>query len=157
MTFSIEFKNPSGVQNFQPDLSAGMQTVFAQTANALLFQSTEGAKERVLDDSRKPRNRTGAYLQSIHSESTKSKFQVVGQVASAHPNAAILEFGSRPHVIEAKDKNTLFWPGALSPVKKVNHPGTPAFKVLGNAVEEGLESLGGLFQQNLIEQFQDRS
>ncbi|VAX27385.1 Phage capsid and scaffold [hydrothermal vent metagenome] len=157
MTISIELKNLSGVQNFQTGLPARMQTVFAQTANALLFKSTESAKERVLDDSRKPRNRSGAYLQSIHSESTKSKFQVVGQVASAHPNAAILEFGSRPHVIEAKDKNTLFWPGASSPVKKVNHPGTPAFNVLGSAVEEGLESLGGLFQQKLSEQFQDRS
>lgn len=32
--------------------------------------------------------------------------------------------GTRPHRIEAKDKQALYWPGAIHPVKSVNHPGT---------------------------------
>jgi hypothetical protein len=39
---------------------------------------------------------------------------------------ADLELGTEPHVIVPRDKKALFWPGAAHPVKKVNHPGTPA-------------------------------
>lgn len=37
-----------------------------------------------------------------------------------------VEFGTRPHVIEPKDKQALAWPGAEHPVRRVNHPGTEA-------------------------------
>jgi len=79
---------------------------------------------------------------------------MVGQIASNHPQAATLEFGSRPHVIEAKDQKTLFWPGAVFPVKKVNHPGTPAFRILGSAVERALENAESIVQQRLIDKFE---
>jgi len=153
MSVSIEFKNSSEIQTFQTSLADAMQEVFAQTADAIIFESVEAAKEQVRSESRKPRSRSGRYLQSIHSETVKTQFQVIGQVASSHPQAAIIEFGSRPHVIAAKDNNTLFWPGASFPVKRVNHPGTPAFKVLGNAVEAGLGNATRIFQQKLIEKF----
>ena len=153
MSISIQFKNLSEVQTFQNDLSEAMQEVFAETATAIIFSATEAAREQVSSESRKPNSPTGRYLQSIHSESVKTQFQVIGQVASNHPQAAILEFGSRPHVIEAKDKNTLFWPGASFPVKKVNHPGTPAFRILGNAVEKALENAERIVHQKLVEKF----
>lgn len=31
---------------------------------------------------------------------------------------------TRPHVIEARNKRALFWPGAAHPVRRVNHPGS---------------------------------
>jgi hypothetical protein len=154
MSISIELKNLSAVQAFATRLPDKMQAVFSATADAILFfESVAAAKEQVLDDSRKPRSRSGGYLRSIHSKTVKTRFQVIGQVVSDHEQAAVLEFGSPPHVIEAKDKNTLFWPGAFFPVKKVNHPGTPAFKVLGQSVERGLAQVDRIVQQKLADEF----
>ena len=154
MSISIEFKNLSQVEAFQTNLSEAMQEVFAETADAIIFSATEAAREQVRSESRKPNSPTGRYLQSIHSESVKTQFQVIGHVASNHPQAEVLEFGSRPHVIEAKDKKTLFWPGASFPVKKVNHPGTPAFRVLGSAVEEALQNAERIVHQKLVQKFE---
>jgi len=154
MSISIELKNLSQVETFQTSLSEAMQEVFAETADAIIFSATEAAREQVSSQARKPNSPTGRYLQSIHSESFKTQFQVIGKIASDHPQAAILEFGSRPHVIEAKDKKTLFWPGAAFPVKKVNHPGTPAFRVLGSAVEQGLQNVERIVHQKLVEKFE---
>ncbi len=155
MSILIEFKNLTGVQNFQNNLAEGMQEVFSETADAILFESVTVAKDRVRSELRKPNSRTGRYLHSIHAQAVKTPFQVMGKIASNHPQAAVIEFGSRPHVIEAKDKSTLFWPGASFPAKKVNHPGTPAFKVLGQAVEQGLQNIQRDFQQNLARKFSD--
>jgi hypothetical protein len=153
MTISIELKNSSGIQAFQIDLSDAVQDIFTETADVLIFESVQAAREQVRSESRKPRSRSGRYLQSIQSRAVKTRFQVIGQVASNHPQAEIIEFGSRPHVIEAKDKNTLFWPGAPFPVKKVNHPGTPAFRVLGSAVEEGLAKAERILSQVIDKKF----
>lgn len=43
-----------------------------------------------------------------------------------------VEFGTAPHVIRPRAKKALHWPGALHPVARVNHPGTPAFAMLRN-------------------------
>jgi hypothetical protein len=153
MSISIELKNLSGIQDFQINLSEEMQEVFTETADAILFESVTTAKEQVRSESRKPNSRSGRYLQSIHPESVKTRFQVIGKIASNHPQAAIIEFGSRPHVIEAKNKSTLFWPGASYPVKKVNHPGTPAFKVLGHAAEKGLQNAQRILNQVINKKF----
>lgn len=153
MSFSIQFKNLSEVKKFSLDLAAKMNEVFSETAEALVLRAADAAREQVRSESQKPRGRTGSYLKSIRSEVEASPFQVIGKVASDHPQATVLEFGSRPHVIQAKNKETLFWPGARSPVKKVNHPGTPAFKVIGNAAEQVLESTEVVFNQILNEKF----
>lgn len=34
--------------------------------------------------------------------------------------------GTKPHVIRPKRKRALSWPSAAHPVRRVNHPGTPA-------------------------------
>jgi len=47
-------------------------------------------------------------------------------VGTDRPYAGAHQFGSRPHVIRAKNKRALFWPGASHPVRQVNHPGLPA-------------------------------
>jgi phage gpG-like protein len=46
-------------------------------------------------------------------------------IGSDREYAAAHQLGSKPHVIEAKNKKALFWKGASHPVKSVNHPGLP--------------------------------
>lgn len=153
MSFSIQLKNFSGLQNFKSDLVKTVNEVFIETSQAVVLDAERAAKDRVRSESRKPRGRTGRYFRSIYSEVDRNPFQVIGKLASDHPQAAILEFGSRPHVIEARKNKTLFWPGARFPVKKVNHPGTPAFKVLGGAAEEAVENVQVIFNQVMIRKF----
>jgi hypothetical protein len=153
VSFSIQFKNPSEVQKFPLDLTARMSEVFVETANALVQGAVNTAREQVLSESRKPLKGTGRYLKSIHSEVEVNKFQVIGKVASDHPQAAVLEFGSRPHVIKARNKETLFWPGARFPVKQVNHPGTPAFRVLGGSAEQAVENAQAMLNQAINKNF----
>jgi HK97 gp10 family phage protein len=37
-----------------------------------------------------------------------------------------VEYGTKAHVIRAKNKKALYWKGAKHPVKKANHPGSKA-------------------------------
>ena len=37
-----------------------------------------------------------------------------------------VEYGTKAHIIKAKNKKVLYWKGAKHPVKKVNHPGSKA-------------------------------
>ena len=37
-----------------------------------------------------------------------------------------VEYGTRAHIIRAKNKKALYWKGAKHPVKQVNHPGSKA-------------------------------
>ncbi|MEK9627836.1 MAG: hypothetical protein VW455_02315 [Nitrospinota bacterium] len=118
-------------------LSFGVQNAAREMGRMLINQSESIAKERILSQDKKPRMRTGKYFQSIHSEFIEGdalSFST-GYLKSNSPIAPILEFGSRPHIIRARKKKYLFWPGAKHPVKQFNHPGTPPFRVLGNAVE----------------------
>lgn len=75
--------------------------------------------EDIADDARRmvPVD-TGELRASIHTDHP-------GRVVVGTDHWAPTEYGSRPHVIEAKPGGALFWPGAAHPVAKVNHPGTP--------------------------------
>ena len=50
--------------------------------------------------------------------------------------APMVEFGTRPHIIRAKNKKALYWKGASHPVKQVNHPGSKAKPYLIPAFEK---------------------
>ena len=50
--------------------------------------------------------------------------------------APMVEFGTRPHMIRAKNKKALYWKGAKHPVKQVNHPGSKAKPYLIPAFEK---------------------
>ena len=50
--------------------------------------------------------------------------------------APMVEFGTRPHIIRAKNKKALYWKGAKHPVKQVNHPGSKAKPYLIPAFEK---------------------
>jgi hypothetical protein len=71
--------------------------------------------------------RTGFLTQSFRAELTSGMLRWF-PTASYAP---YVEFGTKPHVIEPKDKKALYWPGAAHPVRKVNHPGTPANDFMG--------------------------
>ena len=55
--------------------------------------------------------------------------------------APMVEFGTRPHIIRAKNKKALYWKGATHPVKQVNHPGSKAKPYLIPAFEKEKNNL----------------
>jgi hypothetical protein len=77
---------------------------------------------------------TGDYGRGFRKERTRIGGKAAVTVSNVDPKAIILERGTRPHVIEPKDKQALAWPGGRHPVKKVNHPGTPALHILRRAL-----------------------
>lgn len=99
--------------------------------------------------------RTGRLKQSIQIKVLNDKV-VIG------PNteyAAYVEFGTKPHVIEAKPGNTLSWmgPGGRQFAKKVNHPGTKAQPYVRPAFEDWVDTLGALAAQANIERLKRKS
>ena len=50
--------------------------------------------------------------------------------------APMVEYGTKAHIIRAKNKKALYWKGAKHPVKKVNHPGSKAKPYLIPAFEK---------------------
>lgn len=81
-----------------------------------------------------PHAKTGDYGRSFKKVRTRIRGKAAVEVINDSDHSAILEFGTRPHVIEPKDKQALAWPGGRHPVKKVNHPGTPALHILRRAL-----------------------
>lgn len=57
-----------------------------------------------------------------------------GVVGTNLKYAKAVHDGSPPHVIRAKNKKALFWPGAAHPVRAVRHPGNKANPYLANAL-----------------------
>ena len=55
--------------------------------------------------------------------------------------ARLVEEGTRPHTIRAKNKKALYWKGAKHPVKSVRHPGSKAKPYLIPAFEKEKEIL----------------
>ncbi len=58
--------------------------------------------------------------------------------------AAMVEGGTKPHLIVPKNKKALFWKGALNPYKAVQHPGTKANPFFQRGVEQ---SINGILEQ----------
>lgn len=70
--------------------------------------------------------RTGRMAASITRRDVRrlvSRITVGGKGIEYWPT---VEYGSHPHVIRPRKKQALHWPTAVHPVKRVNHPGTPA-------------------------------
>jgi hypothetical protein len=79
-------------------------------------------------------NRTFEYARGLKMERFVRRGVAGVRLVATAPHSATLEWGSRPHIIEAKDKKALFWLGADHPVRKVHHPGTAAQHILRNAL-----------------------
>lgn len=100
-----------------------------------VYRELERRAQRVVDLAQQiAPEKTGEYKRSFKIERTRVRGKAAVEVRNDAPHALVVEFGSRPHVIEPRDKQALSWPGARHPVKKVNHPGTPAFHVLRRAL-----------------------
>ncbi|WP_433730995.1 hypothetical protein ACQP2Y_21550 [Actinoplanes sp. CA-051413] len=78
--------------------------------------------------------KTGEYGRGFHTERVRIRGQAAVRLVNNSGHALILELGSRPHVIEPKDKQALAWPGGRHPVKRVNHPGAPALHLMRNGL-----------------------
>ena len=77
---------------------------------------------------------TGEYARGFERSRIRVRGAAGVRVTATAAHSAIVEFGSRPHVIEPHNGQALAWPGGAHPVRRVNHPGTPAFHVLRNAL-----------------------
>lgn len=60
---------------------------------------------------------------------------VEGHFGSNDEIMRFLEEGTRPHVIEPRSKQALYWPGASHPVRHVDHPGTRALHIIERSGE----------------------
>jgi hypothetical protein len=95
--------------------------------------------------------RTGFLTQSFRGELTTGMLRWFPTASYA----VFVERGTRPHVIEPKDKKALFWPGAEHPVKRVNHPGTKANPFMERIVEAATPDIIDTFDtalQQIVEQ-----
>lgn len=81
-----------------------------------------------------PHRKTGEYGRSFKTERVRIRGQAAVRLVNTSGHSAILEFGSRPHVIEPKNKQALAWPGGRHPVRRVHHPGTPALHIMRSAL-----------------------
>ena len=55
--------------------------------------------------------------------------------------APMVEYGTKAHIIKAKNKKALYWKGASHPVKSVRHPGSKAKPYLIPAFESEKDNL----------------
>lgn len=90
--------------------------------------------ERLAQQLYAPHRKTGEYGRSFKTERTRVRGKAAVRLVNTSAHAEYLEFGTGPHVIEPKNKQALAWPGGRHPVKRVNHPGTPAYHILRNAL-----------------------
>ena len=155
MSLFFKFDSFEKIKKLFKDLSTGMKNATRETGRLLINEAEQLAKDRVRSPSRKPGKGSVPYFQSIHSSFKGGKVSFTGSLESDSPIAGVIEFGSRPHIIRPKNNKLLFWPGARHPVKEVKHPGTPAFRVLGDAVEEASLQTGEIFEKALKKQFGD--
>ena len=71
-----------------------------------------------------------------------------------------IEKGTRPHLITPKNKQALFWKGALNPYKSVKHPGTRANPFFKPGVEESSNYIEDQFMkviERLVRELAGRS
>jgi len=87
--------------------------------------------EEVEDDAKRYANvDTGEMKASIRHR----KLRRSGQVWIGTDHWHFIEYGTRPHVITPNKKEALWWEGAAHPVKRVNHPGTRAYRPMRRAL-----------------------
>jgi hypothetical protein len=113
-----------------------------------VYRELERRADRVIDLALaiyEPHRKTGDYGRGLKKVRTRIRGKAAVQVQATDWKSDILEYGTRPHVIEPKraqpgvigpgEKRALSWPGARHPVARVNHPGTPALHILRRALK----------------------
>jgi len=138
MSFKIEITNVKELEKFYPRFTIGAKKVALEAAEDMVLEADKLAKDHARDKSRKPNLVTGRFFNSIHAEISRSPSSITGKIASNVNYAQALEEGSGPHIIFPRNKKALRFVigGVAIFAKKVNHPGTPAFRVLGGAADQ---------------------
>lgn len=69
--------------------------------------------------------RTGRLFASVISRRLSDREWFIGHDGQVAPHALFVHWGTKPHVIEPKNKKALRWPagGQFAFAKRVNHPG----------------------------------
>lgn len=81
------------------------------------------AAERVARINVAHHTRSGALLASIRTTKTLNG----GRVWIGTDHWPHIEYGTKPHIINPKVKQALWWAGAPYPVRRVRHPGTAGY------------------------------
>ena len=100
--------------------------------------------------------RTGALKQSIEAVAGDDPMSVL--LIAGKPYARFLEYGTRPHTIEARNAKALAFRSGGQEVfaKRVQHPGIPEgkYSFLRPAVEIGREKVAGDIAQMIVDELQ---
>jgi hypothetical protein len=117
--------------------SGNVDRIMAGFAGRATRQVRQVARERI-------NTQSGKYLRKIRSTVDQQSGRV--RVTAGAPYSAILERGSRPHVIRPRKPGGVLRfrvNGRVVYAKKVNHPGTPAFHILRDGVKRTGRRLPG--------------
>ena len=87
------------------------------------------------------KDRTANARQGLSGSSAGSNGNYIISLSHGVEYGAILEDGSKPHIITANSGSALYWKGAEHPVKKVNHPGTKGFHTIEKTFTENKDSV----------------
>lgn len=77
------------------------------------------------------------------------------------PQALFLEEGTRPHEINPRNKQALWWPGLSHPISKVGppvtklHPGTPAYHWLETGITRSIPLFERFYTDRVMGEFDD--
>lgn len=82
-----------------------------------------------------PHRKTGDYGRGFRTERVRVRGQAAVRLLNVDWKAALMEHGTRPHIIEPSTKRALAWPGGRHPVRRVHHPGTPALHIMRTALK----------------------
>ena len=102
-----------------------------------VYRDLERRAQRVEDlavASYAPHRKSGDYGRGFRKVRTRVRGMAAVQLINVDFKAMILEMGTPPHIIEPRNKKALAWPGGRHPVKRVHHPGTPAYHFMRNAL-----------------------
>jgi Bacteriophage HK97-gp10, putative tail-component len=102
-------------------------------------------------------DRTGNLSNSIHAGEVSGGTELRVDITANTPYAAAIEYGARPHKINAKPGKWLRF-GTVSGVvfaKSVNHPGNRPYKYLAGALERESETVNARVGEGLAAGFRD--
>lgn len=96
-------------------------------------------------------DKTGHARQSLHGGVDDRPGQYVLYLSHGMEYGIWLEKGSGPHEIRPVHKKALYWHGAKHPVKKVMHPGSKSYAIVGPTVDVHLPRI----RQTVLDYWRD--
>ncbi len=123
---------------------------FLAKHSAILAQSLEEARQQGLAEVRKNpgfKPRTGALQAATTGRVVRTRSGAIVRLQNRKAYAAVIDKGSKAHVILARRKKSLRFvgPGGVVFRKRVNHPGTKPYHFLSRAVNEAGRLFGTRF------------